>query len=114
MGFLRGLFLLEFGYFPVEELYLLLVILSLDGFAFDLKLLDPARDLVQLLRQRIHFHTQTSRSLIHQVDGLVGQEPLRNVAVRQLHGRDDGIILDPHFVVILVFLLQTPEDGDGA
>jgi hypothetical protein len=53
------------------------------------------------------------RRLVHQVDRLVGQEPVRDVALGQGRRRHEGRVLDAHAVVHLVALLQPPKDGDG-
>ena len=53
-----------------------------------------------------------ARGLIDQVDGLVGQEAVGDVAVRQCGGGDDGAVGDPHAVVQFVFLLQAAQDRD--
>ena len=47
-----------------------------------------------------------------EVDGLVGQEPIGDVAVRQ-HGRgDERRVLELHAVVDLVALAQAAQDAD--
>ena len=52
------------------------------------------------------------RRLVDQVDRLVGQEPIGDVAVRQ-HGRgDQRRVLDLHAVVDLVALAQAAQDAD--
>ncbi len=61
----------------------------------------------------IDLHAEPARRLVHQVDRLVGQEPVGDVAVRQGRGRDDGRILDAHAVVQLVLLLEAAQDRDG-
>ena len=50
---------------------------------------------------------------VDQVDGLVGQEAVGDVAVRERRGGDDGRVLDADLVVRLVALLQAAQDGDG-
>ncbi len=52
------------------------------------------------------------RSFIDQVDGLVGQEAVGNVAVRKRRSRDDGRIFDAHAVMHFVFFLQAAQDGN--
>ena len=84
----------------------------LDGFFLDLQLLDLPVELVDALRHGIHFQPQLRSGFIHQVDGLVGQEAVGYIAVRELDGRDDGVVFDPHLVVVLVFLFQATQDGD--
>ena len=56
--------------------------LLLQGLALDLELHDAAGDLVQLGRHRVDLRAQPRRRLVHEVDGLVGQEPVGDVAVR--------------------------------
>ena len=86
--------------------------LALDGFLFDLLLADGALEFRDRLRHRIHLQTQLRGRLVDQVDRLVGQETVRDVPVRQVHCRDQRVVLDPDPVVVLVFLLQAPQDGD--
>ena len=91
----------------------LLVTLTLDGLTFNLHLLESSTEFVNLLRHRVTFHAKFSGCLIHQVDGLVGQETVGDVTVAELDGRDDGLVLDTHLVMVLVAFLQTSQDGDG-
>ena len=51
--------------------------------------------------------------LVDQVDGLVGQEAVGDVAVGEGGGGDDGAVGDAHAVVHLVLLLQAAQDRDG-
>ncbi len=57
--------------------------------ALDLELQDAARDLVELLRHRVDFGAQLGRGLVDQVDRLVGQEAIGDVAVAHRRGRDE-------------------------
>ena len=61
---------------------------------------------------RVHLHADARRRLVDQVDRLVGQLPVADVAVRQRRGRDDRGIRDLDFVVHLVALLQAAQDRD--
>src|SRR5215472_538772 len=54
-----------------------------------------------------------SRGLVDQVDGLVGQEPVGDVAVAQRGRGHQRRVLDPHAGVQLVPLAQPAEDADG-
>ena len=47
------------------------------------------------------------RGGVEQAHGLVGQLPRRNVAMREVHGRHDGGVGNPH----LVMLLHRPENA---
>jgi hypothetical protein len=53
-----------------------------------LQLNDLAVQLVDGLGLGAHLNLQLGRSLVHQVDGLVRQEALRDVPVRQRGSRD--------------------------
>ena len=110
------LFVSQFGYVLVElrELafrrrFLVLVsrLFVFDGFAFYFELLQPSCYLVELFRHRVAFHTQFCGSLVHEVDGLVGQESVGDVSFRQFHGSYAGVVLDTHLVVVFVSFLQT-------
>ena len=80
---------------------------------FDLELHDAALDLVELRRHGVDFHAQLRGGLVDQVDGLVRQEAVGDVAVREHGRRDERRVLDPHAVVNLVALAQAAEDADG-
>ena len=85
----------------------------LQRLALDLELHDAARGLVELGRHRVDLGAQLGRRLVDQVDGLVGQEAVGDVAVRQHRGSDQGAVLDAHAVVHLVALAQAAQDRDG-
>ena len=70
-------------------------------------------DFVEFLRHRVALHTQLGSGFVHQVDGLVGQEPFGDITLGELYGGDAGIILYTHLVVVLVAFLQTSQDRDG-
>ena len=50
--------------------------------------------------------------LVDQVDRLVGQEPVGDVAVGQLGGGDERLVGEPHLVVRLVPVAQPAQDRD--
>ena len=79
----------------------------------DLELDDPPVEVLDLLGLALHFHAQTARRLVHQVDRLVGQEAVRDVAVGERRRRDNRAVGDPHAVVQLVLLLQPAQDRDS-
>ena len=68
---------------------------------------------VQFLGHRVAFHAQFGSRFVHQVDGLVGQEAVGNVAFAQFDGRDAGVVLYSYLVVVLVSFFQTTENADG-
>ena len=82
------------------------------GLALDLELDAPPLELVELDRHRVDLHPQPRRGLVDEVDRLVRQEPLRDVAVGQGRRGDERRIGDPDAVVHLVALAQPAQDRD--
>ena len=80
--------------------------------ALDLELPDLPLELVQLRRQRVDLGAQSRGRLVDQVNGLVGKEPIRDVAVRQNRRGNDRRVLDADSVVHLVALAQPAQDAD--
>ena len=112
---LEVLFLfLQFGNVAVQLLQLFGIVLAFDGFALNLKLFQSSAYFIQLFRDRITLHTQLGGSFVHQVNGLVRKETLRDVAVAQFYGSYDGIVLDANSVMIFITLLQSAQDADAA
>ena len=62
----------------------------LERLAFDLELDDAAVELVELLGLRIDLHALAAPRLVDQVDRLVGQEAVGDVAVGHRRRGDDG------------------------
>ena len=74
---------------------------------------EPPLHLVDLARHALQFHRDPTRRLVHEVDRLVGQEPVGDVAMRQLRSRHEGRILDLHPLVMrLIPRLESPQDRD--
>ena len=86
----------------------------LQGRLLDFELHDAALHLVDFLRNRIDLDAQAGRGLVDEVDGLVGEEAITDVAVGERGGGHDGAIGDAHPVVRLVAFLEAAQDGDGA
>ena len=80
--------------------------------ALDLQLHRAALQLVDLGRHRVDLDAQLRRRLVDQVDRLVGQEAVRDVARGERRGRDERRVRDPHAVVHLVALLEAAQDRD--
>ena len=57
-------------------------------------------------------HAQPRGRLVDEVDRLVGQEAVGDVAVRQRRGRDERRVGHAHAVVLLVLLLEAAQDRD--
>ena len=79
----------------------------------DLHLRELALCHVDLFGHRIDLNAQAARRLVHQVDRLVGEEAVGDVAVGKLRRGNDGAVGDAHAVMNLVLLLQAAQDGDG-
>ena len=109
------LLFLEVGQLLLELLQPLLrrlVGLLAQRLALDLELHDAPLDLVELGRHRVDLHAQPRRRLVDQVDRLVGQEPIGDVAIRQHRRRDQRGVLELHAVMDLVALAQAAQDAD--
>ena len=61
---------------------------------------------------RVDLHADARRRLVDQVDRLVGQLPVGDVAMRKRRGGDDRRIGDVDAVVNFVALLQAAQDRD--
>ena len=107
--------LAQLGELAVQRLAALggrVVALVLERRALDLQLHDAALDLVDLLGERVDLDAQARAGLVDEVDGLVGQEAVGDVAVRQRRGGDERGVLDADAVVHLVALLEAAQDRD--
>ena len=87
-----------------------LVLLARERLALDFQLSDATLDLIDLLRQAVDLDAEAAGGLVHQVDRLVGQEPVADVAVGKRCSRHDGVVSNPHAVMNLVLLLEATED----
>ena len=115
LGGHRGRLLLEVGELAVERVEArarrVVVLLGQRG-ALDLQLQDAAVDLVDLDRLGVDLDPQAGGGLVDQVNGLVGQEAVGDVAVAQRRGGDQRGVLDVDLVVQLVALLEPAQDRD--
>ena len=68
--------------------------------------------LVELGRHRVDLGAQHRAGFVDEIDRLVGQESIGDVAVAQHNRRDEGGVLDLHAVEHLEPLAQTAQDGD--
>ena len=73
---------------------------------------DAAVEVVDLDRHGADLD-ERGAGFVDQVDGLIGQEAVGDVAMREHGGGDDGRVLDADAVVDLELLLETAQDGDG-
>ena len=79
----------------------------------DFVLHDPPGQLVHFRGHGLHLGFDHSACLVHQVNGLIRQEPVGNVPVGQGCRCDQRLILDLDAVEYLVPLLQATENGNG-
>ena len=70
-------------------------------------------DFLDLGRRRERHQAGTGRGLVDDIDGLVGQLPIGDVAVGEIHGRPDRNVGDLHPMVRLVLVAEAPNDLDG-
>ena len=88
------------------------VALLAERFPLDLQL-DPAPlQLVQLDGHGVDLHPEPARRLVDEVDRLVGEEALGDVAIGERGGRNQRRVRDPDAVVDLVALPQAAQDAD--
>ena len=74
--------------------------------------LEAAQRFLQRRRRRRLADAHVRRGLVDEVDGLVGQEAVGDVARGQLGRRLEGVVGDRQLVVLLVALLDALEDLD--
>ncbi len=96
-----------------EALLRRLVLFLLERFLLDLELDDAALELVEHLGLGVDLHADARAGLVDQVDGLVGQLAIGDVAMRERGRGDDGRVGDLDAVVHFVALLQAAQDRDG-
>ena len=79
----------------------------------DLQAHDLAAERVELGGHGVHLGADGGAGLVEEVDGLVGEEAVLDVAVGEDGGVDEGGVLDSDVVVGLEALLEAAEDADG-
>ncbi len=89
------------------------VVLALQRLPLDLELHDAAVEFVELFRLAVDLHAQPAGGLVDQVDRLVRQVAVGDVAVGQRCGRHQRVVGDAHAVVQFVFLPNATQDADG-
>jgi hypothetical protein len=103
--------LLRLRELPFDRLANLVRLLG-QGRELDLQLADAPVGLVQLERRGVDLHPQTRGGFVDEVDRLVGQEAIRDVAVGEHRGRHERGVANPDPVMRFVALLQAAEDRD--
>ena len=84
-----------------------------EGLFLDLHLDELALGGIHFLGHGVDLNAQAAGRLVHEVDSLIGQEAVGDVAVGKLGRAHDGAVGDAHAVVDLVLLLQAAQNGDG-
>jgi len=123
LGFLRlpdffqiGVFALQLGdvVFQLGQALLGgLVVFLLQRLTLDLQLDQAAIQAIELFGLGVDLHADTAGGLVDQVDGLVRQLAIGDIAVAELGRGDDGAIGDGHAMVHFVALLEATKNGDG-
>ena len=80
---------------------------------FDFKLHDAAALFIKFLRHAVHLCADHGAGFINQVDGLVRQKPVADVAMGQLSGCNQCRILYFDAVKDLIAFTQTAKNGNG-
>ena len=87
--------------------------LALQRCALDFERGRLALELIDLGGHGADLNGERSGGFVHQVDGLVGQKAVADVAMRERGRGHNGRVLDAHVVVRLVALLQAAQNRDG-
>ena len=80
------------------------IVLALQRLPLDFQLCGSSLKLVDFRGHRVDLDAQRSCRFVNQIDCLVRQEPVRDVAVRQCRRRHDGRVLDADTVMDFIFL----------
>jgi hypothetical protein len=110
-----GLFA-DFGELFLHDLHALaggFVLLALEGGLLDFERGGLAFEVVDFGGDGADLDGERGGGLVDQINGLVGEEAVGDVSVRERGGGDEGGILDADLVVRLVALAQAAQDGDG-
>ena len=81
-----------------------------EGEFLHLQLQDAAIQFIDLLRLGGDFHFEARRRFIHQVDGLIGQEAIGDVAAAEYRRRHQGVIGNAHAMMHFIALLEAAQD----
>ena len=112
-GLLHVEFFLDLGNLLAQGLQTLLggvIGLLHERLFLDLQLGELTRGGVNLDRHAVEFHAQTACRLIDQVDGLVGQEAVGDIAIGEVGGGHERAVGDVHAMEDLVLLLEATQD----
>lgn len=91
----------------------LFVVFLFERLTFDFQLQNTAVKFIKFFRLGINRHTQRTGRLVHQVDGLVGQKTVADVAVGQGSGGNKRTVGNAHAVMKLKLVLDAAQNGNG-
>jgi len=103
----------EFSLQPLEAVLGTGVLFLLERLLLDLEPHDFAVDRVEFLGFGIDLHLEPRRRLVDQIDGLVRQKTVGDVAVRQGGSGNDRAVANADAVMLFVFILEAAQDRDG-
>ncbi len=89
------------------------VLLLFQRLTLDFELHGAAQDFVELGGHGVDFGAQFGGGFVHQIDGLVGQEAVGDVAIGENRGAHQSGVFDAHAVVQFVTILQAAQNGNG-
>ncbi len=89
------------------------VALQVQRLALDFEMRDAAVLPIEFDGHGADLQAQGGAGFVDQIDGLVGQEAVGDIALGKQGGRDDGRVLNAHAVMDFEFLLQPAQDRDG-
>ena len=97
----------------LKALFRCLVFFFLECLRFNLELNQAALQTVQYLRLGVDLHADTAGRLVDQVNRLVGQLTISDIAMAELGRGNDCTVGNSHLVVNLITLFEATQDRDG-
>ncbi len=89
-----------------------MILLLFESRLFNLQTHHLAGNLIQLSGHGVHLSPDRGAGLIQQVDRLIRQKTILDIAIRENRGRDKGGIQDAHIVMALKAFLQSAQNRD--
>ncbi len=79
----------------------------------DLQLPEAAQDFIQLRGHGVYLQAQAGTGFVDEIDSLVRQKPIGDIALGECHGGNDGIVGDLNTVMHFIFILDAAQNGDA-